>query len=131
MPNQGPSQLNKNDWSGRKDSVVSSHTFLVQLSDNCLEGGATRFYRRQRQHQPRNSISSSSSTFASSNSTATSMFSYQRDGLWPFVHEGCCILFLPHDTWPRRERLQALPEETLLKPSFFKNGPGVTMGAFY
>merc|ERR1712157_720464 len=46
-------QKPRNDGSGRKDFVVSSHTLLLQLSENELEGGGTRFYPRGRMFLPR------------------------------------------------------------------------------
>jgi len=45
----------KNDGSGREDFVVSSHTLLLQLSHDALEGGCTRFYPRGKLRLPKDS----------------------------------------------------------------------------
>merc|ERR1712232_792479 len=47
-------QKPRNDGTGRKDFVVSSHTLLLQLSEDLLQGGGTRFYPRGRMYLPRN-----------------------------------------------------------------------------
>ena len=126
-------QVYKNDGSGRKDFIVSSHTFLVQLSDDSLEGGATRFYPRAKA----NSKASDQQTFRKQ------QFDHAVDVVLP---RGWALAFrqrgMLHAGQPisasspcskyvaQAGLLRVLPKGLLLRPSVFKNGPGVTKGAF-
>lgn len=128
-------QLHRNDGSGRKDFVVSSHTFLVQLSEEGLEGGATRFYPRAKAN--RNTTTSDQEAFRKQ------QFDHALDVVLP---RGWAIAFrqrgLLHAGQPvsssspcskyvaQAGLLRVLPDGLLLRPSVFKNGPGVTKGAF-
>lgn len=127
-------QIQRDDGSGRKDLCVSSHTLLVQLSDATLQGGATRFYPRAKANR---SAKDNDHTFR------REQFDHSVDVILP---KGWAIAFrqrgLLHAGQPvlasspvskyvaQAGILRFLPEGTLVRPSVFKNGPGVTKGAF-
>lgn len=130
-------QRPKPDGSGRKDLIVSSHTLLIQLSNDNLEGGATRFYPRAKARLTPSDKQNDVSSFR------TSQFAHAEDVLLP---KGWALIFkqrgLLHAGQPlvassscpkyvaQSGVLRVLPEGVLQKPSVFKNGPGVTKGAF-
>lgn len=131
-------QKPRNDGSGRKDFVVSSHTLLVQLSEDLLQGGGTRFYPRGRMYLPRNE-----KHLQKSSSFRERQFEGAVDILLP---RGWALVFrqrgLLHAGQPLPDSspcskyvaqagvLRALPEGVLQRPSVFKNGPGVVNGVF-
>jgi len=121
----------KNDGSGRMDFVVSSHTLLLHLSNDTLEGGCTRFYPRGKMHLPEDS----------DNSTAfrNRQFEHAVDVALP---QGWALVFrqrgLLHAGQPlsvsspcskyvaQAGILRTLPDGLLQKPAVFKDGVGVT-----
>lgn len=121
----------KTDGSGRKDFVVSSHTLLIQLSQDTLEGGSTRFYPRGKIRLPKHS----------DNDIAfrKRQFEHAEDVVLP---RGWALVFrqrgLMHAGQPlsvsspcskyvaQAGILRILPEGTLQRPAVFKNGAGVT-----
>jgi len=131
-------QKPRNDGSGKKDFVVSSHTLLLQLSENELEGGGTRFYPRGRMFLPR-----SEKHLQKSPSFRKGQFEDAVDVLLP---RGWALVFrqrgLMHAGQPVSDSspcskyvaqagvLRVLPEGAVQRPSVFKNGPGVTNGVF-
>jgi len=131
-------QKPRNDGSGRKDFVVSSHTLLLQLSGDGLLGGGTRFYPRGRMYLPRNE-----KHLQKEPSFRKKQFEGAVDVLLP---RGWALVFrqrgLIHAGQPLSDSspcpkyvaqagvLRVLPDGVLQKPSIFKNGPGVTNGVF-
>jgi len=121
---------------GRKDFVVSSHTLLLQLSDNTLEGGCTRFYPRGTMRLPKNSWNDPD--------FRNRQFDYAVDVGLP---RGWALVFrqrgLMHAGQPLAATspcpkyvaqagiLRVLPEGVLQKPSVFRNGLGVTKAVSY
>merc|ERR1712003_157874 len=129
-------QKPKNDGSGRKDLVVSSHTLLLQLSEDSLEGGCTRFY-------PRAKVSRPKQPRMDEVSFRKRQFDHAVDVILP---RGWALVFrqrgLLHAGQPLSASspcskyvaqagvLRVLPEGAVQRPSVFKNGPGVTNGVF-
>lgn len=136
-------QKAKQDGTGRKDFVVSSHTLLIQLSENNLEGGATRFYPNGKLRLPRATKDNKSKHQSSTTEFRTKQFDHAVDVVLP---RGWALVFkqrgLLHAGQPVERSspcpkyvaqtgiLRVLPEGILVRPSVFKNGPGVTRGAF-
>lgn len=130
-------QVPKSDGSGRKDLVCSSHTLLLQLSHDNLQGGCTRFYPKGKIRLPAKQQTDEIASFR------RSQFDHAVDVLLP---RGWALVFkqqgLLHAGQPlsvsspcskyvaQAGVLRVFPEGKLFKPSIFKNGPGVTNGAF-
>lgn len=124
-------QIRKPD--GSKDLVVSSHTLLIQLSDDALEGGATRFYPRgtlskARQHLP----SFREAQFAHA-------VDVQLPRGWALVFRQKGLLHAGQPvaaTSPRPKHvaqagiLRVLPAGVVLRPSVFRNAPGAVHAVF-
>lgn len=135
-------QIPKTDGSGRKDLIVSSHTLLLQLSKDDLQGGCTRFYPNGKTRLPAKQRARESDNIEIA-SFRRSQFDCAVDVLLP---RGWALVFkqrgLLHAGQPisvsspcskyvaQAGVLRVLPEGILYKPSVFKNGPGVTYGAF-
>jgi len=124
-------QQPKPDGSGRKDLVVSSHTLLLQLSPNSLEGGCTRFYPNGRMRLPKNTpndIAFRNSQFENAVDVALPTgwaLVFKQRGL---MHAGQPLS--PTSPCPKHVAqagiLRILPDGVLQKPSVFRNGLGVT-----
>jgi len=129
-------QRPKADGSGRKDLVVSSHTLLLQLSPDSLEGGCTRFYPRGRMRLPPNSENDPAfrrEQFGHAVDVALPRgwgLVFRQRGL---MHAGQPLS--PSSPCPKHVAqagvLRVLPEGVLQKPSVFKNGVGVTKVVSY
>mmetsp|Transcript_13099 Transcript_13099/g.17548 ORF Transcript_13099/g.17548 Transcript_13099/m.17548 type:complete len:365 (+) Transcript_13099:133-1227(+) len=132
-------KMPKKDGSGRKDFCVSSHTLLLQLSEGSLEGGCTRFYPRAKVRiDPSDRV-----RLQGSELFRMKQFDHAVDVLLPrgwalvFKQRGLLHAGQPVSTSSPCPKyvaqsgvLRVLPEGVLSKPSVFKNGPGVTNGAF-
>jgi len=131
-------QKPRNDGSGRKDFIVSSHTLLIQLSDDRLQGGGTRFYPNGQMYLPRNA-----KHLQSTPSFRKRQFEGAVDILLPrgwalvfqqrgLLHAGQPLsAFSPCSKYVAQAGvLRILPDGVLQRPSVFKNGPGVTNGIF-
>ena len=126
----------KTDGSGRKDLVLSSHTLLLQLSHDTLEGGCTRFYPRAKIRLPKDSDNDAA--------FRNRQFEHAVDVVLP---RGWALVFrqrgLMHAGQPlsvsspcskyvaQAGILRILPEGVLQKPAVFKNGVGVTKLVYY
>lgn len=135
-------QKPKTNGSGRKDFIVSSHTLLLQLSKDDLQGGCTRFYPNAKTRLPAKQKAGESDNNEIA-SFRRSQFDCAVDVLLP---RGWALVFkqrgLLHAGQPlsvsspcskyvaQAGVMRVLPEGILFKPSMFKNGLGVTNGAF-
>lgn len=128
----------KNATDGTKDFIVSSHTLLINLSpDGSVEGGATRFY-------PKTKNSDSPYGYAVDVYLPRGWgFVFRQKGLY---HAGQPVL-KPNESVTEGESkegttttigskyiaqagvMRVLPDGKYLRPSIFKNGPGLDIPA--
>jgi len=125
-----------NKLNGTKDLYVSSHTMLINLSNDELIGGCTRFYPKGKLRRP-------GSEYANNNTKnyPSSEYDYAVD-VDVIVPKGWAIVFkqrgLLHAGQPIQNDspcpkyvaqagvLRILPKGTVLKPSIFRLGPNIT-----
>jgi len=112
-------QVFNNKDNGSKDFIVSSHTLLIQLTQNTDGGGATRFY-------PHSKVKTSQ---PGQYDTAVDVFlprgwaiCFRQQGL---IHAGQPVVSSEPKYVAQAGILRKPPPTTLLRPSVFRLGPGL------